>query len=494
MAEPITWRNVTGTTPAEALRPIQAAQQSFTDSLGSLEKMLLNAQQQATNIETRKLDETEQQYRTFLESFANPNDLLAARAEQQRRFEALDPRIQARVREADEQRFSSLADMRTKELAISDDDRKREEEPIRDNVLTLAYAGNYDNALNVLAQNPNIRDQASLVKAIEDARRTGEEFTWKEAAEKDRVASSKLGRQEAELRIKSAKQAEADAAEQRALENAMASRIRDFRTQQQIIGEQYGVFARQKGFGGYVLPNGRIDIAQLQKLSGTDKTAYDDFRTKARDAGLLPFDNLMISDTQAGDIAFRELAGTGKYSASALEKARAGFRSSFDSNGDPLVGEDKRRADRQAATKQVNLERDIAEGWSLPGSPKAQEMQERLTTDLEKKINTSDGFDSADDLPALRTAIGEVLSQGIEVNGVKVVPSEQLILTALNGANGSWFVDGKGWGFTGRDSKFIAKLKALADTPEMRAQAAKAQANDLADREARIRAIQRGGK
>lgn len=506
MAEPITWRNITGPNPADALRPMQAAQESFTNSLGSLEKMLLNAQQQATNVENRGLDESKQKYLSYLDGITNPEDLLARRAEAQKMFASLDPRVQAQVRDADEQRFKALTEFRTQELGVADDNRKRKEEPIRDNVLTLAYGGNYDGAMQLLGQNADIRDRASLMKAIEDSKRTGKEFQWKEETHRDQRASSALGRKEAGLRIDTLQRQKEDDLTARALADEMARRAADHRNKQRIVSEQYAVLAKELNYPEFVRPDGRLDMEQIEKYTDPNSKAYDTdegktkrarveaLKTQAQQRGLLPYASLTTSDTMAADQAYNELVASGKYRPADLEKAREQFRSGFDGGSTPLVGREKAKSDRIAAETQVDLERDIAEGWSLPGSLRAREMGPRLTADLMDKINTADGSSPEQDLPGIRNAIGRVINEGILVDNQRVVPSESLILQALNSAEGSWWADGNGSWINGRDSAFIAKLTDLANTPEMRAQAKKAQANDLADREARIRAAQRNNK
>lgn len=489
MSEPITWRNVAGPNPANALRPLQAAQQSFTDSLGSLEKMLLNAQQQATNIENRKLDDTEQQYRTFLDSFTNPDDLLAARAEQQQRFQSLDPRIQARVREADEQRFGSLADMRIKELAISDDTRKRNEEPIRDNVLVNAYDGKFQEARQLLVDNPNIRNRAELMKSIDDAEKNKTRFSWEENNQKGTQA-------ERELRLRVGRQQEQDNNASRALADEMARRVGDYRNQQRIVGEQYGNLAKELNYPEFITPSGRLDTELISKVTNPNSPAYDTkmvarieaLKTVAGRRGLNSMDTLMTSDTQAADRAFEEMSKSGKYRPAILEQARETFRTGYNSGPTALVGQDKARFDRILAERQVEFEDKKALDWSMPNSPHANDMFKRLEPELKNLINLSDGNTPEADIPYVRQKVQQVIREGIDVGGRKVVPSEAILRAAIQAADGGWWTDGQ------RGRKFIDKLTEMLKSDDMLEASKTAEEVDAKDREYRIKNAMRAGK
>lgn len=453
MGEPITWRNVTGTNPAEALRPMQAAQQSFTDSLGSLEKMLLNAQQQATNIENRKLDDTEQQYRTFLDGFANPDDLLAARAEQQQRFQSLDPRIQARVREADEQRYSLLADMRTKELAISDDKRQREEEPIRDGVLTLGHGGDIPGAIALLEKNPNIRNRADIMKELIAAQREGRRFQWDANAEARAEASHAQSQKLGKLNLSAAEKAQADSEEQRRFDQYIAREQLAYRGQQQQLGLKLGEVARKNGLPVTAegMPNiGSMTKEQtesLRKLGGKDFTSWR-------------------NDTAFANQFYTGL--NGKFRPDLITANESRIRSGFTSAAGPLVGADAANAARADAERDVILDAEQANNWMIPGSESVGVVQANLEKEIPTLMGDSYPNESiADAASMLKVELGKILQEGIPVTidnkEVRLIPPANIIRTSIAEAEGSWRDD------SARAANFVAILKKRMQSPHLQA-------------------------
>lgn len=99
----ITWRNVQGQSLADAARPLELARQGLNDSFSGLAK-LITERQEANNLNARE---------GFLDMLQGANtpealDALQQSGQIQQALGALDPRVRAQVRGADEQRLNAL--------------------------------------------------------------------------------------------------------------------------------------------------------------------------------------------------------------------------------------------------------------------------------------------------------------------------------------------------------------------------------------------------
>ncbi len=189
----ITWRTLTGPSPADAIRPLEAAQRSFNAALSPLGDILAQRERtDAANVQVGQ-DAARGQYLDALQGARAMSELEAlqssGRLDELRR--GMNPATQALVRGAYDERTRGLRDSITQAQAFDRAQQTERERPIRDSVQSMAIAGNLSGAREVLAQNPNMLDRSGLEKFLVDVDRgnatwdqTKKEWVWKQEDQK----------------------------------------------------------------------------------------------------------------------------------------------------------------------------------------------------------------------------------------------------------------------------------------------------------------------
>jgi len=305
MAGPITWRNVSGPSPAEAARPLQIAQQSFNgafDALGNIIK-----QREATDA-SNVLATDEAAKQAFLERLngartpdeltAMQPDILAARA-------ALSPRNQAATRGADEARIASLRTNITAGNKFADDQLDREQAPIRDSILSAAQR-DPAKALALIEANPGLRNAAELHKAITNREQDLTRFGWEKdrhgfavdqnqranAADARSAQSHGINIQTSQLQLNEAQQKAADNEEVRRLETRLADFASNY--QASTAGARSAIEGEAAAFKD--LPRNGDGSLNVNRMTPEQKAALN---TRLTAKGLPTTDIIETGDTEA---------------------------------------------------------------------------------------------------------------------------------------------------------------------------------------------------
>jgi hypothetical protein len=182
MAEPITWRNVTGPSLADASRPLQIAQQSLTSGMGNFVDQLKSMEAtDAANFEQVKKNNTNEFMNRLMEAqtaeqFGNMNSgnamgkMLAGYGAQ------ID---QAAARTALDQRLGTLQDRDVRGITYNNTMLDEKQAPMVREIQMLSLT-DPEQAKARLAENPDIRKAFELATGIDTREWLVKERGWKE--------------------------------------------------------------------------------------------------------------------------------------------------------------------------------------------------------------------------------------------------------------------------------------------------------------------------
>lgn len=223
MAQPITWRNVNGPSPAEASRPLELARQTLVGSLDAVGGILAN-QERVQNRNMLALDEAaKQSYLDQLAGAKTPEELAALQASGalDAARQGLSVQARAAIRGADEARNTALRQGVTAANTFNDSERDRTEAPIRDQIASLTAAGDHAGAKALLDRH-NLRNEAALYTGVTAGERAKVVQGREDATYAHGVKARDISLETSELNLRETKRAADEAARQRGLD-AMAT-------------------------------------------------------------------------------------------------------------------------------------------------------------------------------------------------------------------------------------------------------------------------------
>lgn len=176
----ITWRSLTG---ADSLGPaavLTRAGDTLNQGFNIFDRVLQREQSANTSREDTANNAAMQSYLNMIHGAGSAQDLEALKSTGAltSAFAALDPKIQAQVRGADETRAASLRDQFLKGQQFNMDKAKWEALPTTDKIGVLATQGKYDDANGLVEQLPEGL-RAQYAKVITDAKVASEDRTQK---------------------------------------------------------------------------------------------------------------------------------------------------------------------------------------------------------------------------------------------------------------------------------------------------------------------------
>lgn len=404
MSQPISWRNVNGPSPAEALRPLEAAGNSFNNAIGAFQQLLQQRQKlDAANYDQGQLNQREA-FLDALQGARSPEELAALQQSGQlaQLQQGMNASTRAAVRGADEARTVGLRQQTLAANQFSDQTRDRANKPFLDQVGVLANGGDFEGARR-LVNDSSLPNKAEVLNGIKIAERNalmqGREDTKYGQGQQLTAMEMKLK----EAQFAETQRAAAEAAQTRALNAEVASMVQ----------------TRLKP------PDLKAAIAEAIR---TGK----------------PVPDLSIGpDTAAADKAFEKLTASGKYSPELLAANRSKIRESFASNGlAPLIGKEAAARDRAAAENAVAFDEMDRVNPYAPGSANAQKNYNELALEVPNLIDKTSGWGSEKDVGPIQNLLGQLAQEGLNVDGVMVTPSINDVRWAIRSAAGSYFTDG----------------------------------------------------
>lgn len=207
MANPITWQNVGGVSLADAMRPLDSAQRSFSGMFDGLKEIVTDSEAiGANNVVVQRKNNT-QGFLTALDSLAKtPQALQAAIADGSvdRLRASYGQNIdEAAIRGAAESLLTARYDQSTKANAFADQTLDREQAPIRDQIASFLNSGDKKliaQGKTLLAEH-NLRNEAPLYAQLNAGEyqlttrgRDGEEHGWKKLKLDDDLANGRSRR------------------------------------------------------------------------------------------------------------------------------------------------------------------------------------------------------------------------------------------------------------------------------------------------------------
>lgn len=481
MAEPITWRNVTGPSLADASAPLARAQAGISGAFDNL--MGLVKKQEDTgeaNWEQVKKNNTADfmaklygattgdQFKQLQDSGALQQALTAngAQIDRAAALAAMDGRGSA-LQQRD------VAGIQYKNTML---DEAQAADVRRIQMLTL---NDPDVAKAELAANPNLRAAVQLAQGIDTRERTltvrGREdkrFTFEESdeAQKERmrpldikakeaaIAASGLSAQQARLQINKLRRDEEDALEVRKLEETVANATQRYQTDRASIAKNMGVLAQQ-----LKLPMTGAGTPDFDQFTADDVKKLDE-ATKANKTVQLPTaTDFMTGDTKAANAFVEGLSGSGQFRAGTLKKFKDQIRGAFDSNASTAsVGNDAHNRAVATAQNQVKMDEMDANNWYAPNHPQARKSYEDLAKDVPNLLDKTSGWGSEKDVSALQGLVHEMGTKGVHIGGGKyMTPSVEDMRHAIRTASGNYFTD------TARANNAREILEDLAKSPRV---------------------------
>ena len=251
MADPITWRSISGFNPADAYRPMEGARDAFNSSFGILNKLLEQRESLDEKNYQNQMDNAQSGYMNLLQSLTSPEAFVTAQqsGQLQQAFGALAPSIQNRVRGEDEKRLAYLQDSLIKRQQFDEGQLEHERKPARQAYLSSIFNQDKGRQAELLQQNPWLADMADISEKQIKFNRETQEFEWK--GNQERRAGAQAGRaaeaHAADMRYKGQQftlgQLQLDEAQAAAQE---AARVRDEQRQAREIRDAFGNMIGQR--------------------------------------------------------------------------------------------------------------------------------------------------------------------------------------------------------------------------------------------------------
>jgi hypothetical protein len=195
--QPITWRSVTGYSPADASIPLLRAQQAVNQGFGDLTNLVSSADKnELQNWDAVKQANT-QAFLDKLYAAKSPDQLatMQASGELDALKQAAGMQIdRAAIRGAEDNRSSTLINQTLENNRFADSSADRRDQPIADQITALAAAGKKAEAQSLLDSHPEIRLKAALAGAIVKGDRDAQTFDQQTKQAADNLLTSSVQR------------------------------------------------------------------------------------------------------------------------------------------------------------------------------------------------------------------------------------------------------------------------------------------------------------
>lgn len=423
MAQPITWRTVTGASPADAARPLALGAQQLNYGFENLQKLVSGAEDNdRKNWENMKQVNTQ----NFLDQLATaktPEELAAMQqagtlAQLRQGFGNQVDR--SAIRSAEENRLNTVRQNVLAGQEYGDKQLDRAQLGTVEQIRALAAQGKTAEAQALFDANPDLRNKGMLMEKVVTGERAGKEFQFKVNDD------TRKGEMHAWTGTKMADDL-VTAAAQRA---QMAAAAQASRASAHLSG------VRAKGEG---MENDAKALALAEKKEEQQYVrAFDAYifqhQAKVADAKAkgLPTDTLP-SDSEALRNAALEVGKVlgNNLNPTILNRVVAAKAEGFDAGAgmNATIGRDQRalvaEKEKQAARDKYLLE-------NSPGGTGALNPI-RDVKEVTEFINTIMGKESTKPKDALRGAVSRVINEGYELKGGKKIPvTKDILMAAIN--------------------------------------------------------------
>lgn len=442
MAE-ITWRTLTGGMSADPSRSLEAAQRSFNAALQPFGDLLAQRERtQAGNVQVGQ-DAARNEFMDALQGARTMEELSAlqssGRLDQLKA--GMNPTTAASVRSALDDRTKGLRDSITQAQTFERAQQTEKERPIRDSIQSMAIAGNFSGARELIRQNGNMLNRTELEKFLQDAERGDtkwdqqkKEWKW---AEKDQSMEEERHKDtlltNAQQRRASAASAAASAASadwNRYQRNREMSNDKQSDRAKSILGEE--IAAARKENESYratqeaIAKKHGITVDQIQKgdLAGLGVAKASQLHEELRSAGVLD----PISQTTRLDRLQKRFDQAGIDVDMQGRALQAG--SSFLRTDTPLTGDDatKLKGKEDAVTNYYSGLRE--KNLSHQDPAKRVEENTKIAEFIDKELKDSDWTKES-----VKTGVNNIIREGINIGTrdkpVVVYPSGRRVLEAL---------------------------------------------------------------
>lgn len=414
MAGPITWRNIQGLSPTEAIRPLVGAQQSFDGAFDALNKVI--AQREAlnqANYEAQQLN-AQNAYRDLLATVTTPEALaqLQQSGALQRMMEQMSPQARAGVRGAAEERLTAVQNLVKQGQQYDIGQRDFREAPEVDRINKLIQTGQFAEAESELNR-LDLRQEAPLYQALRERQRGIVKEGYEDNAETRAQNQDDRAERTTTEQILSSRQSRKQSGEK----HQEWRRDRDNRNLREELASAVAQAAQ----------NHRQTVASLQarKSNGEDVT--------------------IPSDTDAFNNFLNVARLTNRYPAHMLEEVRQSAGSLFDS-ARVAVGQDAAELREEAAAMDHEIAEFEKNEAAAMGSTDPLKNLDTVLKDIVSGIKDPRGR------ALVAEAATKAATKGMVINKTTRYPTEAALRAAVAHAYDNW-------GFGDFDSNFTSALR-----------------------------------
>ena len=492
MDGPITWRNVTGPSLAEASRPLDSAARLFLGGMDSFNNVLqkqevvdkANWQQQKENNTNEFLNQVYAAHGP--EGFKALQDS----GQLQQMIAGFGAQIdQAKAREVMDTRMGTLQKKEQDSWAYQNAALDHQEAPAVDEAKGLIAQGKLDEA------NPKIaalstRAQAQLYNSVDAKSQELLQRKW--AAEKHPLELDKLRAEISNsrtsgalnsLNLKKGQLEFQDLKETRDLQNVLATARQQHLANDEAVGKAIGALTKE-----LKLPTSAAGYPRFSEMTPEQIALYDETATKRG----VPLSSAYLSgDTNAADAFKKQLFSTNKFRPETLMKYNDSINGAFDTTaGQGLVGNDAQSKKLEDAKKKVYYDDIAKNSWYDSNNANARKNFEGIQEKLKAEIK------EPRDLAAVNTVLDRIATDGIEVviDGKKknVIPSQEAVMAAIRGSTpSSWR---SLWLGEERETEFESLLKKAAKRASVAKMMAEGADESVYRRDEAVKAIVNAGK
>jgi len=433
MGSPITWRNVDGPNLAAAAQPLALAGQSVNNAFDQFNRVIQQRQAFSDNLAATAQDTVKQNYLDALALAKSPEQLAALQASGQLDDLQAGMTAQTRgaIRGADDARLASVRTNESAANTFNDQLRARAEAPIIGAIKDRALRGDTDGAMADLAAS-SLYDKSGVEAAIHEIGRSRIAESRADQLAPFALQSAQRGAELGGLQVTAAKRAESDALDSRAadaLVNADAAvSYQDQRERQRSLVGAADAFQLKNKTPIPRRLDGSVDIARL------DSDTYDKFNSSLKRGGLPSLEDVQYGDTRAAKVAVEKLRASG---AKATDIARIQSQMPAMFNTAPIapVGND---ADILATRNRADqaLDADNQMKYGTVATPASQDALTSTALDTIGKVTKPGTWREE---AARETILKKLSTDGIDVNGVRVLPNAAQLRQIVAGAQNSWW-------------------------------------------------------
>jgi len=443
MSTPITWRNVNGPSPAEAMRPLLGAQQSFNASFDQLGQILNRTEQVGNNNVAVANEVAKQQYLTLLDSAKTPEELAALQQTDQFKsaFVGLNAAAQGQVRTADDARLSALRQQTSQAGQYSDEQQSRGERAIRDQIATLTARGDVAGARALADANPTLLNRGAIEGGIALTEQQAADRLIKQrqfglqvnqdaraAAAEGRAAGAYPGQQAlASAQLGEVQAKAAEAAQLRGVDTLIQTQAAEH---QNTVSKNTDLISKAAlDMGGIPMKDGRPNF---NAMNSKELENFDDYLKKNN----LPTTSTITSqDTAAGSKTIDLIRQ--QYGPAGVARATQLVPQAFDTSGIAKIGKD---ADR-ATFNSTKYDQEQAELASRYGGISTETNAAKLMKAADSAIETiAKGRGEEGKIADYRDALTKKLAEGgIKTkDGRRILPSEDALYQIVRSIDSSW--------------------------------------------------------